>query len=340
MKKINLGIPLNEQEYRALPQPSYSLLSSIAKYGPDALYGERQDISDLDGIIIGTVVDSQVTEHRDPDGLTVIEKKPSNKALDVIKALCKREDLVDSSNVLGAANKTIVSQLCDEYSYYTNKNAEGRLAALKKYNKYANALYKDNCSSGSAMFVSSYQYHISKEITKKIFSRYEFLKRDKENILGQVKLIGMINGIEVKCMLDFIYMDHQRKRIIPFDLKTGIGAYHDFFNTGYLGWGYYIQASLYRELLKQEVAKHPVLHEYEVDNFRFLYCGRQDLLPVIYKVTDKQHAAGFNGFKHQGSYHPGIYELIEDYKYYTSRPNSRYRRGYDEKEVIFDDSYL
>jgi hypothetical protein len=337
MSEITIGYDISEKEYRALPYPSYSLFSSIAKYGPEAMFGVKEDISDLDGIIIGSIADSKVTEHKDPDGLVVIDKKPSNKALKAIKKLCERDDLVDTKNILSVKNKAIVSEVCKEVDYYKTKDADGHVTALKKYKKYANALYSAN---GDTLFASKYQYDTATYLTKAIFSKYGFLKAQKDNIVGQSKFVGKIDGMDVKCMLDFILIDHARKLIVPFDLKTGIGEHHTFFETGYLGWGYYIQASLYRELLIQEIAKHPELSDYTVDNFRFLFCGRQDFLPVIYKVTDKQHKAGFDGFEHKGTYYPGIHELIADYEYYLSRPNSRYRRGYDQKEVIFDDSYL
>ena len=68
-----------------------------------------------------------------------------------------------------------------------------------------------------------------------------------------------------------------------------------------------------------------------------MYCGRGDKLPIIYKVTEKWHNAGLNGFMYNNIKFSGVYELLEDYTYYMEHPNALYRKGYDESEIEFDD---
>lgn len=333
--KMKLGLEITEQEYRALEYPSYSLFSGIAKQNAGAMNGVRADISDHDAIVIGSIADSKVTELQDPEGLVVIDKKPSGKPLKVIKALCDMDELPDEENPISIKNKDIIDDLCKEEDYYKSKSAEDKVKALKKYNKYVKALREHG---NNVIIASSYQYQIATDLANEIFLRYPFVKTS--NVMGQVKLLGQVYNEDVKIMLDFIFIDHNRKIVIPFDLKTGYAKHYEFFESGYLGWNYYIQASLYREVLIQNLKGHADLHDYTVDNFRFLYCGRQDKLPLIYKVTDKQHVAGFEGFTYKGIDFPGIEALVEDFKYYKARPNAVYRKGYDSPEVVFDDSYL
>lgn len=332
---IELGLKLTEPEYRELDYPSYSLLSGIAKQHATAVNGIKADISDHDAIVIGQITDARVTDGGDPDNLVVIDKKPAGKPLNIIKALCDRNDLVDEDNPVGIKNKDIIDELCKEEKYYDSKSPEDKVKVLKKYNKYVKALRK---YGNGAIIASNYQYQQAVDLSNEIFLRYSFVKGP--NILGQVKLLGEVNGETLKIMLDFIFIDHKRKIIMPFDLKTGFAKHYEFFEKGYLGWNYYLQASLYREILKQNIVGHPDLHDYKVDNFRFLYCGRQDKLPLIYKVTDRQHEAGFTGFNYHGMEFQGINELIEDFKWYKARPNAVYKKGYDSPEVVFDDSYL
>lgn len=336
MNKIEIGLQILEKEYRALPFPSYSLLSNIRKYGPQALYGVKEDISDMDGIIIGSIADSLVTELRDPDNLHIIDKKPAAKALLAIKALVERTDLVETSNLLSVKNAPMVKDICTKIDYYTAKSGTEQIKVLKKYNKYVQAL---QAHGNDALIASKYQYRIAQDLSKALFLRYPFLKQT-DNIIPQVKLVGSVNNCEIKGMLDFVYINHKTKTIIPFDLKTGIGPHFNFFDNGYLGWGYYIQATLYRELLIQALSTHAELSGYQVDNFRFMYCGREDKLPIIYKVTDKQHEAGLTGFEYKKEYFPGVNELISEFTHYKQRPNSSYRKGYETSEVVFDDSYL
>ena len=330
-----LGLQVTEKEYRALPYPSYSLLSSISKANAMAVGGERPDLDDLDGIIIGSLVDSIITDGGIPSNVVILNKKPGGKPLEIIKALSKRSDLIDDY-VLSPKNKEIILEELNRVDYYGTSNFATRMNKLKAYAVYAKAI---SVHKNDAMFVSNYQMSIAKDLSNNLLDKYSFLTEG--NIIAQVKLIGEVNGIEIKGMLDFVLVDHENKKIIPYDLKTGIGSHDSFFKKGYLGWGYYIQASLYKEILTQWIRKNnPEYDEYSIDNFRFMYCGRADKLPIVYRVTDKLHEAGFTGFKYNNNHYPGINELLDDYVYYTSNPNSFYKRGYDSEEVVFDDSFL
>ena len=329
-----IGLQITEEEYRKLPNPSYSLLSAISKEGPLAMYGVKNDISDLDSIIIGSITDSLVTQFKDPDNMVVVDKKPSTKALDIIKNICKRTDLVDTVNVLSLKNITQINEECISQGYYDGSTPDKKVGFLKKYNKYARAYaaYGDDI-----MLTSAYQYQTAKTLSNNILLRYQFLT--DSNTIGQVKLLGNVKGVEFKGMLDFIYIDDTNKIIYPFDLKTGIGRHDEFFEKGFLTWNYFIQASLYKTIL-EEAKENTIYKDYTVENFRFLYCGRKDFLPIIYKVTDKWHIAGLEGFTYKDQEYKGVYDLIDEYQYYLGQPNSFYRKGYDTDEVLFDDNLI
>ena len=325
----NLGLNITEQEYRKLSYPSYSLLSNISKYGPDAVYGIKPDISDLDGIVIGSLVDSMITDGKDPEDLVIIDKKPSGKSLEILKNIAKRTDLVDTDYILSPKNTKIIEEELDNLEYYKTSAYKTRLQKLKNYRKYAKAL-----SNPKSFIVSEYQYSEAETVSERIKIRYGHLFN--EDTLTQLKITGTVNNVELKCMLDFVVVDHKNKIMHPYDLKTGINPHFRFFEEGFLGYNYYLQSSLYRYILEQNV-----LHlGYEVDNFRFLYCGRSDKLPIVYKVSEKFHQAGFDGFEYKGIKFPGLHKLIEDFLYYQEHPNAFYRKGFTEEEVFFDDSFL
>lgn len=328
-----LGLQITEKEYRALPYPSYSLLSGISKEGPLVMYGTKPDISDLDSIIIGSLVDSLVTEGGPPDNMVIVNKKPSSKALAIIKALAMREDL-PAKYLLSVKNEKQIKEECDSLEYYKNASTEQRIKHLKKYNVYVKALSKYGLD---AMIVSSYHWDEANALANNLFVRYPFL--NSSDVLGQVKILGKVNNVEIKGMLDFVHFNHTNKTIIPYDLKTGMGSHNEFFENGFLRWKYFIQASLYRVLLEQHLIGTPY-EDYTVQNFRFMFCGRTDRLPIIYRVTDKWHRAGLHGFEYKGNTHPGVYELLDEYEYYVQHPNAIYRRGYDSGVVDFDDNLV
>ena len=329
---IPIGLDINEKDYRSLPYPSYSLLSGLSKNGPLSMYGTKLDISDLDSIIIGSIVDSLVTDGKVPDNMVIIDKKPSNKALAIIKSLADRKDLKDPY-LLSVKNEKQIKEECDALEYYKTSNIKDRVGYLKKYNKYVKAIVEHG---EDAMIVSSYQYNEALALTNALFTKFPFLT--ESNIIPQVKIIGEVNGIKIKGMLDFIVIDHENKNIIPYDLKTGMGVHNNFFENGFINWGYYIQSSLYKELLTQHIrAYHVEYNDYTIDNFRFMYCGRKDRLPIIYRVTDKWHLAGLQGFKLENKKFTGVYELLEEFDYYQKNPNALYRKGYDNGEIDFED---
>mgnify|MGYP000677944572 CR=1 FL=1 len=330
---IELGLQITEQEYRKLPYPSYSLLSGISKYGPDAIYGKSEDISDLDSIIIGSLVDSIVTDGGVPDNMVIVNKKPSGKAIAIIKALCNREDL-EEEYLLSVKNEALIKEECDELEYYASATTAQRIKHLKKYDTYVKALSKHG---EDAMIVSSYQYHEASVLSKQLFTKYPFLS--SPDILGQVKVVGEIKGVKIKGMLDFIFFNHKDKKIIPFDLKTGMGSHHNFFEKGFLNWNYFIQSSVYKVILKQWLAETEY-KDYTVENFRFMFCGRTDKLPIIYKVTNQWHKAGLQGFMYNDTQYKGVYELLEEYTYYNENTGALYRKGYDVSEINFEETNL
>ena len=327
---MKLGLQITEKAYRKLPYPSYSLLSGLSKEGPISMYGLKQDISDLDSIIIGSLTDSLVTDGGPPDNMVIIDKKPSNKALAIIKALALRTDL-KAPYLLSVKNEQLIKEECDKLEYYKAANVATRIVHLKKYNKFVKALM---LHGEDAMIVSSYHWWEANSLADALFATYPFLKGP--DIIGQVKIIGKVKGVEIKGMLDFIEINHVDKTIIPYDLKTGIGSHNNFFETGFLRWKYYIQSSLYKELLTQSLGGTE-LEGYKVKNFRFMFCGRTDKLPIIYRVTDKWHRAGLEGFKIHGRIHAGVYELLGNYTYYIENPNTLYRKGFNEAVIDFDD---
>lgn len=327
---IELGLNISEKEYRQLNYPSYSLLSGISKNGSSAMYGIREDIADKDGIIIGSLVDTILTDGGLPPNLIIVDKKPTGKPLGIIKILANRTDLLDPE-ILSAKNNKLIEEELNGFKYYESSTFRFRLNKLKQYKKYAKAL-----EDPTAFVASSYQVFEAKQLVNSINLKYSHLF--DENTLMQTKLIGECRGIKMKCMLDFIVIDHVNKIIKPYDLKTGIGPHYNFFEGGFLGWNYYLQASLYQSILKQEAAK--LYPDYTVDVFRFLYCGRKDKLPIIYTVSPKWHDAGYNGFTYNGVKYPGIHELVDDYLYYEQHPNALYRRGYTDDEVLFPDNFL
>lgn len=321
--KNEVGLQISEQEYRDLKYPSYSLLSDIAKVGIENVDPNfrNKEIGDFDGVIFGKIVDGLVTENKLPEDIVVIQKKPSGKAKDLIKILVSNlKFLPEPKDLLNEKNHEVIFKACDAIKYL--KDNTKRIAGLENYTQYITELTN---AKPDTTIVTKYIFEEAKRCSKILLAQYPFLTgKTNLRIIPQVKLLGNVNGIDVKGMLDFILINDELKEIIAYDLKTGSYNFSDFEQKGYLGWNYYIQCSLYYELLKSELSKHPIYKDYKLNEvFNFMYIGRFEKKPGTYMITKSRLDVGFDGFisaifnetkNYVAKNFKGVNELLNEYK--------------------------
>lgn len=324
MKNVKFGLNITEREYRLLPEPSYSLLSDIEKEGPITINREKEDLTFVEPIIIGSLVDKRLTDSTNMPHLYVVDSIPSDKPLSILKDLVS--DIVklnDKVDLLSSKNKEHIMLLCDRHEYL--KDPTTRLKNLRKYKEFISVYADPFRDDKNSMIVSKWHQESADKLVTAIKREFPYFN-DKRG-MGQVKLIGTINDTRLKVMFDLILVDRVNKRLMPFDLKTGMDRYTFFKEGNFLKYNYYLQAALYREVLKQNI-KGTEFEDYKVDVFRILYCSRIDFMPVIFKVTEAMHTKALNGFYSGTWYKKGLYELVDEYNYYIKNPNNAYRFEY------------
>lgn len=322
MDENTIGLQITEESYRDLPYPSYSLLSDIKKVGGELAVGgvRNPNINELDGVMVGKLVDNLVTENKMPDNLIVVKKTPTGKVKEVIKALAKyNKYLPNKENLFHVDNLDLLDKMCGQVRYLKDKDK--RILGIKNYHDYYKALVN---APKDAFIISEYLYYGALKVVKLLKDEYPILVNPEEygfKIIPQVKLLGEFNKTKIKGMLDFVVVDDNNKTIIPYDLKTGSGKSDEFFTNGYLGWNYYIQAGLYSELLKEELKKHPIYKDYKVDKFRFMYASRMELTTTVMVVEESMHENALNGFEYNDEYYKGVIELINEFNHYNNQLN-------------------
>jgi hypothetical protein len=315
-----IGLLISEDEYRELPYPSYSLLSDIKKVGGEIAVGgvRNPNINELDGVMVGKLVDNLVTENKMPDNIIVVKKTPTGKVKEVIKALAKyNKYLPNKEDLFHIDNLDVLDKLCGQVRYLKDKDK--RILGIKNYHDYYKALVD---APKGAFIISEYLYYGALKVVKLLKEEYPMLVTPEEygfKIIPQVKLLGEFNKTKIKGMLDFVVVDDANKTIIPYDLKTGSGKSDEFFTNGYLGWNYYIQAALYTELLKEELKSHPIYKDYKVVNFRFMYASRMELTTTVMVVTESMHESAINGFEYKEDYYQGVRELVNEFNHYNNK---------------------
>lgn len=146
--------------------------------------------------------------------------------------------------------------------------------------------------------------------------------------IPQLGLKARIEGHMLRVLLDWTLIDHVKKAISPFDMKTTAMGVEDFKFT-FFKMKYYIQQGDYEAVIK-EWAK-AIYPDYTVEPFRFIVVDSSGYVePLVYEI----HAPEGQSFLHtfnlgERVYKSGI-DIIEDIKYHiendlwtTSRVNKQ-----------------
>ena len=143
----------------------------------------------------------------------------------------------------------------------------------------------------------------------------------KYTVLDQLQVEGykLMTGDEIvdnhlfKSMLDKVIINHDEKKIIPYDLKC-TWSVENFYEEYYLHRRAYIQAYLYFNACKSlTIDPDSEYYGYTVENLKFLVCDSTNYMnPLIYTLTDKDMEEAFNGFTHKNKTYPGVLKIVTD----------------------------
>lgn len=79
-----------------------------------------------------------------------------------------------------------------------------------------------------------------------------------------------------------IIIDYDNKIIIPADLKTSSKPEYDFYKS-FIDWSYFIQASLYHYIMKQNIEKDPFFKDFVLKDYRFIVINRFRKHPLVWE---------------------------------------------------------
>ena len=137
---------------------------------------------------------------------------------------------------------------------------------------------------------------------------------------------------EFKGLLDGVLIDHEKKLIQPYDLKT-IGRSVKMFPFTYYNLGYYLQGALYYTLFKkwlegegtadfegaEELRKK--IKDYEVKPLVFIVTEKKthhSNPAMIYRTTQEHVDFGLYGGTANGKKYKGVFELASNYQWHQA----------------------
>jgi hypothetical protein len=284
MKSLKeLALQISEEQYRENPALSYSLIATYEK-GGFASIPHLYDKKESDALTFGSMVDTIITEGMEKfqEKFAVADFKiPTDSIKGVIDWLLEYrteeyfEDIPDN----------VIIVTCDLKEYQMKYKPETRLSKVRSEGEnYYNTIRQ----IGNRKVVSDEVYQEVLAVVGALKGHVQtskYLQQTKEGsnieFLYQQKFSTNLDGLDVRCMMDLIIVNHDRKIIIPIDLKTSSMLEYDF-PKKYLENRYDLQSRLYCRILKNIIKDDEYFKDFKIGNFRFMVVNKNNRLPLIF----------------------------------------------------------
>lgn len=284
---------VTEEEYRQDKAYSYSTIAKFDREGFDKL-SSLFDRVETPSLTFGSMVDTLITDSQEAfDNLYTTADFPalSDTQEIIVKSLFKSygEDYLSLEDI----PDKMVSDVCIMYNYYANE----------RYNNLRASKIKKDCSEYYDLLVltksktlvdrDTYNDAINcaytlktSEYTKFYFENDNPFDNSVER-LYQLKFKGEYNGIPLRCMMDEVIVLHDKKIIIPIDLKTSSKKEWNF-HKSFIEWKYYVQSQLYWTILRQNLDKDEYFKDFTLLDYRFIVICRSSNKPLVWTYKDTQ----------------------------------------------------
>ena len=325
-EKLNI----TESEYRGLPMPSYSLLKRIAESGPRALkYSKKYDSEAID---FGSLLDCKLLCPQEFNNKFYFDatEKPTAQLLELADYICDNWDITQT------ITKDMVLDLSSELELFGGVKDEVKRLAKFDNDLFWNYIDARESALGKTVFTPDTLSECAEaEIIMKTHPNTAWIFNPSKDIevLTQVMITTDINGVKVKIMADIIILDHLNKTITPYDLKA-TEMHMPAFKHHFVKMGYYLQGSLYKEVVSNWMRDELQLG-YVLEDFKFIVYSRPDKLPFIWNMGSEWHKKGLYGFENVfGEKEKGVYELLDDYMFYSHNPEVEVDRKFIENKIL------
>lgn len=278
---------VSEDTYRRDSALSYS---TLAKY-------EREGFNNLDklfdrvespSLTFGSVVDTLLTGSEEEFNERFMVAQLDNPPSDTLVTITKR--LFEKCN----SNYDSLSLIPDDQILYHTQDIPWNnhwlpKTRVKKIIEDCEAYYKLLYLAGDRTIISSYVYNDavntvdrlkSAESTKFYFEPNNMFDNNIERFY-QLKFKAEFEGVEYRCMSDLLVVVHDKKLVVPTDLKTSSKPEWDFYKS-FLEWRYDIQARLYWRTIRDNMDKDPYFKDFELADYRFIVANKKTLTPLVW----------------------------------------------------------
>lgn len=283
---------VSEAEYRKDSALSYSTLAKYEREGFNNLH-KLFDRVESPSLQFGSVVDTIITGSEEEFNSSFMVAQFENPLSDTLATITKRlfntykERYVDLRDI----PENLIIDTIQDISWNNHWLPKTR---VKKIKEDCTSYYKLLYISGNRTIISSYVYQDALNVVDKLKSldstRFYFEDNpfdDNIERLYQLKFKATFDGIDYRCMADLILVIHDKKLIIPVDLKTSSKPEWDFYKS-FLEWRYDIQSRLYWQIIRYNIDKDPYFKDFKLADYRFIVANKRTLVPLVWVFNKTQ----------------------------------------------------
>lgn len=231
----------------------------------------------------------------------------------------------------------IILEVAEKFNYQSNWKNDTK---VKKIKESCGGYISKLVFAKGRTIVSTEEYQ--KAITCSMMlksdpgTKYYFKPKKGEVLLFHKVVQFEFEGIEIKCELDIIRINHDSKIIYPADLKT-IGSQIYRFNSDFWKFRYDFQAGTYfLGLFSDPTIKELLEKGYKIAPFRFIVGhSDSDYSPLVFKVGESAHNIAISGgVLSDGRRLEGLTQAVKRYKFHIKEDKWDYPMEYYQNKIL------
>lgn len=299
LKEISWQV--TEPEYRADPALSYSNLSTFERLGFEGL-DKLYDRVDTPSLQFGSMVDCLITDgegefHKNYMVSQIPSLEPSVEP--VVKEVFEqfKNSYTDIKDIPDSSIMPIIAQ----FNYQQRWKPETRCNSIRdKGRQYY-----------QTMFMAGDKKIVTQDVYNKVFSCVRALKDSPQThdyfcednpfdsieryyqlkFKDELSTLGTKSAHVYRCMMDLAIVNHDKKVVIPCDLKTSSPREYNF-PRNFIDYHYQLQARLYWRLLRKAMDKDDYYKDFRLADYRFIVVNSIDNPNPLVWGFDKTQAVG------------------------------------------------
>lgn len=294
MKSLkDISWQVDESTYRADSALSYSTLARYEREGFNNL-SKLFDRVETPSLTFGSCVDTLITGSEEEFNKLFMVAELDNSISDTLIVIVKRlfNDFKDKYHALKDIPDDDIILDIEDIQWNNHWLPKTRAKKIKEdCAGYYGLLYlaEDRTIISSQMY-----YDVQRTIdslktsdaTKFYFEPNNMFDNSIER-LYQLKFKATFNGVDYRCMADEIIVFHDKKLVVPVDLKTSSKTEWDFYKS-FLEWHYDIQGRLYWRIIRDNMDKDSYFKNFKLAPYKFIVANKRTLTPLVWNFKSTE----------------------------------------------------